>query len=94
MLESVAPSAIHRLNRAIAVAEWKDPAAGLAVMNEFEPPTWLVGSYLWAAVLADLHRRNGSLETASGYRKLAFDNAPSTAVRKLLERRLQIDIVS
>ncbi len=91
LLESVAPSAIHRLNRAIAIAEWKDPAAGLAILDEFEPPTWLAGSYQWAAVLADLHRRNGSLEIADRNRKLACDAAPSPAVRKLLERRLQID---
>ena len=41
----------------VALAEWRGPAAGLAVLTGFEPPTWLTGSYLWAAVLADLHRR-------------------------------------
>ena len=60
LLERSAPSAIHKLNRAVAVAEWQGPEAGLAVLNGFEPPTWLVGSYLWAAVLADLNRRSAT----------------------------------
>ena len=50
------------------MAEWQGPAAGLAVLNGFEPPTWLAGSYLWAAVLGDLHRRWGTEGTLfSGY---------------------------
>ncbi len=31
LLERTAPSAIHKLNRAVAVAEWQGPAEGLAV---------------------------------------------------------------
>ena len=37
LLERIAPSAIHKLNRAVAVAEWQGPAAGLAVLKGFEP---------------------------------------------------------
>ena len=90
LLERIAPSAIHILNRAIAVAEWQGPAAGLAVLDGFEPPTWLAGSYIWAAVLADLHRRCGNVHTANGYRTLACKAAPTPAVKELLQRRLQI----
>lgn len=88
LLERIAPSAIHRLNRAVAVAEWRGPAAGLAVLDGFEPPTWLAGSYLWAAVLADLHRRCGNAPTATRYREGAFELAPTPAVKELLQRRL------
>ena len=35
LLEETAPSAIHRLNRSIAVAEWQGPAAGLTVLKGF-----------------------------------------------------------
>lgn len=90
LLERVAPSALHRLNRAVAVAEWKGAAAGLAVLEGFEPPTWLAGSYLWAAVLADLHRRCGDSMLATRYRNAALQSAPSRAVRDLLSRRLGI----
>jgi predicted RNA polymerase sigma factor len=90
LLERIAPSAIHKLNRAVAVAEWQGPAEGLAVLNGFEPPTWLAGSYIWAAVLADLHRRCGNAHTANCYRDVACKSAPTPAVKELLRRRLQI----
>lgn len=90
-LEKVAPSPIHRLNRAVAVAEWKGPRAGLQVLQDFEPPTWLAGSYLWAAVLADLHRRCGNTEEATRYKESALQLAPTTAMKELLLRRLESD---
>ena len=90
LLERIAPSAIHKLNRAVAVAEWQGPAKGLAVLKGFEPPTWLAGSYIWAAVLADLHRRCGNTHTANRYRDIACKSAPTPAVKELLQRRLQI----
>ncbi len=93
LLERIAPSAIHRLNRAVAVAEWKGPAAGLGVLDGFVPPTWLADSYIWAAVLADLHRRCGNAQLANRYRTLACKAAPTPAVKELLERRFQIDNV-
>lgn len=88
LLERTSPSAIHRLNCAVAVAEWKGPAAGLATLEGFEPPSWLVGSWLWAAVLADLHRRCGDIRTASRYRQTALELAPTPAVARVLRRRL------
>ncbi len=91
LLERIAPSALHRLNRAVAVAEWRGPAAGLAVLDGFEPPTWLAGSYLWASVLADLNRRNGNPDAAKHHRDAALELAPTPAVRELLQRRLQIE---
>ncbi len=90
LLEQVAPSAIHRLNRAVAVAEWKDPAAGLAVLNKDKSPGWLTGSYLWSAVLADLHRRCGNQNLAESYRDDALKSAPTPVVQALLRRRLQM----
>ena len=89
LLEETAPSAIHRLNRSIAVAEWQGPAAGLTVLKGFEPPGWLMGSYLWPAVLADLHRRCEHTAEAKRYREEAFKSAPTPAVKELLKRRLQ-----
>ncbi|NNE35208.1 MAG: sigma-70 family RNA polymerase sigma factor [Rhodothermales bacterium] len=88
LLEQAAPSAVHRLNRAVAVAEWKGPEAGLAVLENTEPPTWLAGSYLWSAVLADLYQRCGQADSAAQYREVAIRTAPSDAVKLLLRRRL------
>jgi RNA polymerase sigma-70 factor (ECF subfamily) len=89
LLEQLTPSPLHRLNRAVAVAEWRGPADGLALLEGFEPPTWLAGSYMWAAVLADLHRRCGDDEASARYQAEAMKSAPTDAVRELLERRLE-----
>lgn len=88
LLEQAAPSAIHKLNRAVAIAEWQSPTKGLAILKDFEAPGWLSGSYLWAAVLADLHRRCGNTDTANYYRDTAYKSAPTPAVKALLKRRL------
>jgi RNA polymerase sigma-70 factor (ECF subfamily) len=88
MLETIAPSPVHRLNRAVAVAEWQGPAAGLAVLEGLAPPAWLAGSYLWDAVSSDLRRRAGHAEIAAQHRERALESAPTDAVRELLKRRL------
>ncbi|HSR95966.1 MAG TPA: sigma-70 family RNA polymerase sigma factor [Kofleriaceae bacterium] len=89
LLERLSPSPIHTLNRAVAVAEQHGPARGLSILDGLEPPSWFAGSYLWAAVLADLHRRCGHSEAARGYRDAAIDAAPSPAVKDALQRRLR-----
>jgi RNA polymerase sigma factor (sigma-70 family) len=88
MLERVGPSPLHTLNRAVAVAEWRGPDAGLAVLDGLAPPAWLSGSYLWDAVVGDLHRRAGHWDIARQHRERALDSAPTDAVRELLSRRL------
>ncbi len=88
LLERVAPSPLNTLNTAVAVAEWQGPEAGLAVLRGLAPPAWLVGSYLWDAVLGDLHRRSGNLELAEQHGERALSSAPTAAVRELLRRRL------
>jgi RNA polymerase sigma factor (sigma-70 family) len=87
-LERTAPSPLHTLNRAVAVAQWQGPQAALAVLEGLAPPAWLSGSYLWDAVLGDLHRRAGHAELARQHRERALGSAPTDAVRELLRRRL------
>lgn len=89
LLERVAPSALHTLNRAVAVGQWHGPAAGLAELQGLEPPSWLAGSYMWSAVLADLHRRCEHDDEARRYREAAIASAPSQVVKDLLTRRLR-----
>lgn len=88
LLDQLAPSAIHTLNRAIALAELQGPTEALALLKGLEPPAWLAGSYLWSAVLADLHRRCGHTALAQSHRAIALELAPSAAVLATLERRL------
>jgi len=89
-LEQLAPSALHTLNRAVALAEWKGPEAGLQLLDSLAPPSWLAGSYMWFAVLSDLHRRAGNIEVAKQHRASALGCAPSSAVQAALERRLAL----
>ncbi len=88
MLQRIDPSPLHTLNRAVAVAEWKGPDIALKLLEGLVPPSWLEGHYLWAAVLADLHRRAGHLEQADQYREQALIAAPTEQVRGALQRRL------
>ncbi|WP_258028550.1 RNA polymerase sigma factor [Leptospira inadai] len=88
ILEKIAPSALQKLNYAVAVAELEGPAEGLAILDGFEPPSRLSSSYIWSAVLADLHRRCGNIEMTNFYRDAAFEAALSPPVKELLRRRL------
>ena len=88
MLERIDPSPLHTMNRAVAVAEWQGPEAGLALLQAIVPPVWLTGSYLWDAVVGDLHLRAGNVGLAQRHRERALAAAPTEAVRSLLRRRL------
>lgn len=87
-LERVSPSPLHTLNRAIALAEWKGPQAGLDLIAEIKPPAWLGGYYLWDATLGELHRRAGNLDLAKKHLSRALAAAPTEAEKAHLERRL------
>ncbi|PYQ50039.1 MAG: RNA polymerase subunit sigma-70 [Acidobacteria bacterium] len=88
MLDRIAPSPLNALNRAVAVSEWQGPEAGVAILNGIERPSWLLGYYLWDAVLGELHRRAGHNEEARRYIEQALASAPTDAERELLRRRL------
>jgi RNA polymerase sigma factor (sigma-70 family) len=88
ILERHEPSPLHILNRAIAVAQLHGPAAGLAIIHELKPPGWLLGYYLWDAVLGELERRAGNFDRARQHLLRALDAAPTDAEKSLLRRRL------
>ena len=89
VLERIAPSPLNVLNRAIALAEWQGPDAGLAAIAAIDPPGWLLGYYLWDATLGELHRRRGDRGRALEHTKRALAAAPTNPERALLERRLK-----
>ena len=86
LLGQCTDSPIHKLNQAMAVAEWKGASEGLAILDQMRPPPWLVSSYQWSAIQADLHRRCGNTEEARRCLDVARDSAPSSAVSDLLKR--------
>src|SRR5215510_10832814 len=89
VLERIAPSPLNVLNRAIALAEWKGPHAGLAELEKMEVPGWLLGYYLWDATLGELHRRRGDRGRALAHTKRALAAAPTNPEKALLERRMR-----
>jgi len=89
LLEQIVDSPIHTLNRAIAMAECQDAAAGLNVLNSCQAPTWLSESFVWNAVHAALYLRSSNSNAAAPYKKRAFELAPTNAIKELLARRLR-----
>jgi RNA polymerase sigma-70 factor (ECF subfamily) len=88
-LERIAPSPLNVLNRAIALAEWRGAREGLAALDSFEAPSWLVDYYLWDATLGELCRRCGDRSRALVHTERALAAAPTNPEKALLERRLQ-----
>lgn len=88
MLEQIAPSPLHTLNRAIACAQALGPQAGLEILSSMRPPSWLSGYYLWDATFGELHRRAGDLDRATEHLERALQAAPTEAERVLLRKRL------
>jgi RNA polymerase sigma-70 factor (ECF subfamily) len=88
MLDGIAPSPLNAMNRAVAIAEWQGAEAGLTLLKAIEPPPWLLGYYLWNAVLGELHRRAGHNEEARRYTERALTSAPTDAERAVLRQRL------
>jgi RNA polymerase sigma factor (sigma-70 family) len=87
-LDRFAPSPLNTLNRAIALAEWQGPSAGLAVLLAIQPPSWLLGYYLWDTTLGELYRRRGDSARAREHLRRALDAAPTLAEKALIRRRL------
>ncbi len=94
LLEHIAPSILHRLNHAIAISQWQDSEAGLAVLESIDIPPWLARSYYWHAVQADLQHGCGKLALAYENAQLAIAAAPNKDIKHLLHKRLAKCILS
>lgn len=82
-------SPLVRLNRAVAVAEARGPAAGLAAAAGLIDEPLLQRYPLLHATLAELHRRQGDLPTARRLLELALATPGGAAERRLFARRLR-----
>ena len=86
-IEAASPSPLHRLNRAIAIAELQGPEAGLKLLQGYSAPAWLLESFHWNATLADLQWRAGNREVAERYRQSALKVVPNEAQKNLMLNR-------
>ena len=87
-LATVLPSAVVRLNRAVAIAMADGPAAGLALVDELAAAGELAGYYLLPATQADLRRRLGRADAAAVRYRAALALAGTDPERRYLTRRL------
>ena len=85
VLAVVLPTAVVRLNRAVAVAELDGPAAGLALMDQLDG---LDAFHLWHAGRAELLRRLERRDDAAVAYRAALACAPSDTERRFLRRRI------
>jgi RNA polymerase sigma-70 factor, ECF subfamily len=83
------PTAVVRLNRAVAVAMVDSPEAGLALVDDPELATRLEGYHLYQATRADLLRRVGRLEEATAAYRLARAQTNNVAEHRFIDRRIQ-----
>ena len=87
-LAQLVPSAVVKLNRAVAVAMADGPAAGLEMVDTLDDSGALAGYHLLPATRADLLRRLGRYaEAAASYRE-ALELATADAERRYITRRL------
>jgi RNA polymerase sigma-70 factor, ECF subfamily len=81
-LLAVAPTPVVALNRAIALGEVQDPAAGLALVDEMDLDSY----YAFHATRADLLSRLGRREEAAAAYRRAASLAPTEPERDFLKR--------
>ena len=88
LLAVTAPSPIVDLNRAVAIAMARGPAAGLELVDRLSAGGELDAYYLLHATRADLLRRLGRASDALPHYERAHDLAPSPAERRYLRSRM------
>ncbi len=87
-LAAFVPTAVVRLNLAVAVAMADGPQAGLELVAELEQGGELTGYYLLPATRADLLRRMGRPADAAAAYLAAIGLVSTEPERRYLERRL------
>ena len=87
-LVKMVPSAVVRLNRAVAVAMADGPEAGLALVDALDASGALRGYHLLPATRADLLRRLARADEAAAAYRDALALAVTDAERRYLNRRL------
>lgn len=90
LLVKLAPSPIHELNRAIALAERDGPDAGWSALMAIDTARIPDHYHLWAATAGELARRRGRLEEAGTYLRQAIAKAPTNAEQDLPARRIAL----
>jgi RNA polymerase sigma-70 factor (ECF subfamily) len=89
VLQTVSPSPVVELNRAVAVAMRDGPAAGLALVDDIVARGELDAYHLVYSVRADLYRRLGKTAEARRAYQEALALTQLAPERRFLEKRLK-----
>ena len=84
-LLEVVPSALTRLNRAVAISCRSGPEDAIGLVEELQNPGELPHSHVVAAALANLYGRAGMAEKAGHYLEAALAQAHTEHERRLIE---------
>jgi RNA polymerase sigma-70 factor, ECF subfamily len=85
LLEALQPTAVVRVNHAVAIAAVRGPEAGLAALDRVDG---VDGWHLYWSTKADLLRRLERWDEAAACYRVALDRGANEADRRFLERRL------
>jgi RNA polymerase sigma factor (sigma-70 family) len=88
LLVSLEPTAITRLNRAVARGMQEGPEAGLAELSQLETANALQNYYLFHAAKAEFHSMLGETEQARSAWQRALESVPSGPERSFIESHL------
>jgi RNA polymerase sigma-70 factor (ECF subfamily) len=75
------------INLAVALAETRGPAAGLAALKSLKADTRLADYQPYWAALADLSARTGDIDAADDAYQRAIGLESDAAVRRFLQKR-------
>lgn len=88
-LQQIEPSAVIRIHKAIAVAEWKEPAAGLELLEKLGHAGELDNYYLFHASKAELLLKMRRYRDAMISYELAKEHTRSVLNKKHIDTRIQ-----
>lgn len=88
LLVGVAPTPLHRLNRAVAIAMAETPQAGLAALDALTGDPMLERYHLFHTTRGEFRRRAGDATGAGAAFVRALELAPNELVRRFLKKRL------
>ncbi len=89
LLVALNPSPVVALNRAVAVAKWKGPDAGIRAIEEIIRHPALQHYYLLPATLGELWREMGDARKAADFYRQALKHPCSEPERRFLSKRLE-----
>ncbi|MGE0128367.1 MAG: RNA polymerase sigma factor [Blastocatellales bacterium] len=89
LLAALNPSPVVALNRAVAIAKWKGPEAGIRAIEEIVRHPAMQHYYLLPATLGELWREMGDAGKAADFYRQALNHPCSEPERRFLSKRLE-----